>query len=119
VANPEQQQIGSSSGRLPSNRLAKRLRFAFCFYIVTAGLLALLMSLDTWWIDVAYAGIAFAVLFVFSVRALLPSRGSEITRYGPWAAYPASWRRWLTDDFPENKSPSIKNPPAVTREQRR
>lgn len=70
-------------------------------------LLAVLMSAGIWWLDAAYLGIVFALLLAFSVRTLLSKWRSsdrhDVTKHGPGAAYPDSWRRWITDDYPEEK----------------
>ena len=76
-------------------------------YLAGLGLLALLMSTDIWWLDAAYLSVVVAVLFLFSVRTVFAKWRSDdskdVTKHGPGAAYPNSWIRWLTDDYPDDK----------------
>ncbi len=80
----------------------------FLFYIGALALLAVLMATDIWWLDTAYVSVAFALLVAFSVRTLFSKWRSDeahdVTKHGPGAAYPKSWRCWLTDDYPADKS---------------
>ena len=80
---------------------------ALLSFIGALALFALLMSTEVWWLDAAYVGVLCALLLALSVRTLFSKwRSSEMndsTKYGPMAAYPANWRRWLTDDYPEQK----------------
>ena len=77
-------------------------------YIAALCLLAVLMSADIWWLDAAYVGMVFAVLFVLSARAVWTKWHStdakHVTKHGPTAAYPDGWRRWLMDDYPDDRA---------------
>jgi hypothetical protein len=48
------------------------------------------------------------LLIAFSVRTLFrkwrSDEAPDVTRHGPGAAYPKSWRCWLTDDYPADES---------------
>jgi hypothetical protein len=86
---------------LPISRRAARAFTAFLGLLIV---LVLLMSLEIWWIDAAYITVSTLAMLAFSVRALVARWRSDdsrdVTKHGPSAAYPASWRRWYTDDFP-------------------
>ena len=77
-------------------------------YVAALFLLALLMSADIWWLDAAYLAVIFAVLFVVSLRTVFAKwrsdNAKDVTKHGPGAAYPTSWIRWLTDDYPDDKT---------------
>jgi len=80
----------------------------FLFFMAALCLLALLISANIWWLDAAYVTLAFAALLVFSLRTVFAKWRSDdskdVTRHGPGAAYPDSWRRWLTDNYPDEKA---------------
>lgn len=79
-----------------------------CFLLALA-LFGLLASANIWWLDSLYLGLALVVLFALSIRTLLSKWSSDdrrdVTKYGPFAAYPASWRRWLMDDQSSAEDP--------------
>ena len=85
---------------------ARAIKVLLCF-IGALALLAMLMSKEVWWFDAAYVGVAYGTLLALSVRTLFSkwrsSEGQDVTKHGPMAAYPVSWRRWVTDDYPGEK----------------
>lgn len=87
-------------------RHLRAIKALLCFIGVLA-LFAVLMATEIWWLDVVYLGIAFTFLLVLSVRVLFGkwrlSNEHDVTKHGPMAAYPVRWRRWLTDDYPEER----------------
>jgi hypothetical protein len=63
---------------------AVRVLLGFIAFLI---LEAFLMVAEAEYGDAAYVGIVFAVLVLLSI--------------GPWRSHlRASWRRWLTDDYP-------------------
>lgn len=89
-------------------RSRSRALRAFLGFIGGLCLLALLMAADIRWFDAAYVALAFGLLFVFSLRIVFAKWGSDdrkdVTKHGPGAAYPDSWRRWLSDDYPHHRA---------------
>ena len=77
-------------------------------YIGALALLAVVMATGTWWLDAAFVGLVFALLLALSLRTLFAKWHSldanDITKHGPLAAYPESWRRWLLDEDREGKT---------------
>lgn len=93
--------------RQPVVRSRRRTLRILVLYLSALGIFAVLISTESRWLDVAWFAIAMTVLLVFSIRVLLTkSRSGEndATKHGPMAAYPAGWRRWVTDDYPEDKT---------------
>ncbi len=78
-------------------------------YFGMLGALSMLMAADIWWLDAAYLSLVFALLLAFSVRSLVSRWRSEdqhdVTKYGVAAAYGQRWRRWVTDDYPDDNKP--------------
>jgi hypothetical protein len=77
----------------------------FLAFVGSLFLVALLISANVQWLDAVYVALIFGALFVFSVRTVFAKWRSDdskdVTKQGPGAAYPDSWKRWLTDDYPD------------------
>jgi phosphoglycerol transferase MdoB-like AlkP superfamily enzyme len=107
---------GSADLRVPVRSRSRAIRVLLLF-IAALGLLAFLVSTKIWWLDAAYLGLTFAWMIAFSVRILFArwrSDVNDVTKYGGLAAYPKSWQRWLTDEYPEGPSrPGYNSPENV------
>jgi hypothetical protein len=92
----------AGAGRARSRALKALGRFLLA--LAPFGLLA---WADVGWFDALHPGLVVVISLALSARTLFSKwrcdDGRDGTRYEPLAAYPASWRRWLRDDYPSAK----------------
>lgn len=74
---------------------------AFVCFLGAMTLLGITSVYEVRWIDPVFISLELVLILVLSIRTLVKWRSSgthDVTKHGPMAVWPGSWRRWFFDE---------------------